>query len=211
MSADEQQIREWKKQYGNIFSIAIGSVDFIFREITFAEFDDVYARQDSSDSAEAEDYLVRLALLYPTLSDEDYDKMPAGVVTSIAEEVIDVSGMGNPKRAKAMLEKHRENNNQVRNLMKAFILATMNAYREEELDDCTFDQLAKKVALSEQIIKINQTAFGVENELTLDLIDPEEEERKAEAEAHKHATSKKPGQAGAKDPIAEKLAQALGG
>jgi len=211
MGATPEQIASWKKEHGNIFSVAIGSTEFIFREVTFSEFDDVISRQQTEDSAEAEDFLVRTALLYPEMAESDYDLMPAGVVTSIAEEVLEQSGMASPKKAKGILEKYREQNTEVRSLMKAFILATMPAYKEEELDFLTFSQMAKKVALAEQIIKINQAAFGVENEITLDLIDPEEEAQKQDTEKQKHAAYKKPGQAGAEDPIAQKLAQALGG
>jgi len=210
MGPTQEHIVAWKKEYGNIFSMTIGSTDFIFREITFNEFDDVQRYRESESSAAAEDYLVRMALLYPQMSDEDYDRVSAGVVTSIAEEILDMSGMGSPKRAKSVLDKHRNNTNEVRVLMKAFILATMSAYKEEELDYYTFDELAKKVVMAEQIIKVNQAAFGVDNEITLDLIDPEEEVQKQQHEADKHNKQKKPGQAGANDPIAQKLASALG-
>lgn len=202
------EIRRWKQQYGKIFSVSIAGVDYIFRELTFAEYDEVVALELDEDSAEAEDHLISLVLLHPSI--EQFDQMPAGVITSLAEEVLELSGFGSPRYAKQLLEVCREEVSEVRGLMKAFVLATMPAYKEEELDQLTFAELAMKVALSEQIIKINQTAFGIEIDIKLDLIDPEEEAQKQEEELRKHAAQKKPGQAGYNDPIAQKLAQALG-
>lgn len=211
MATSSEQIAKWKKEHGHIFSMQIGSTEFIFREITFNEFDEVIAFQELEDSAAAEDFLVRLALLYPQMQQKDFDKLPAGVISSIADEVLSASGIADPKQAKSMLDDLRLQSSDVRVLMKAFVLSTMSAYREEDLDEMTFSQLAKKVVLAEQIIKINQAAFGIENEITLDLVDPEEEAQRAMQDKQKHAAQKKPGQAGAGDPIAQKLSQALGG
>jgi hypothetical protein len=208
MGATPEQIDLWKQQYGNIFAVTIRGVEYIFRQITFRELDTINRKKTSSDMALAEELLFSIAVLYP--EEIDYEKIPAGIITSIGEEILDASGMGDKRRMREILFHHRERASDVRTLMKAFVLATMGAYKEEELDDLTFDQLAKKVILAEQIIKVNQSAFGVENSITLDLVDPEEEAQQAEAQAAKYAAQKKPGQAGFNDPIAQRLADAMG-
>lgn len=208
MPYTQEQLESWKAQYGNVYNVTIRGIDYIFRELTYAEHDAAIAVERASDSASAEDEVVLTALLYPTAN---FDRMPAGIVSSLADEILEFSGFGAPRFARDILDEIREAGGTFRDLMKAFILATMPMHREEELDQLTFRQMAKKLVLAEQIIKVNQTAFGAgDNDMRLDLIDPEEEEEKARIEAQKHAAQKKPGTAGFNDPIAEKLQQSLG-
>lgn len=207
MSLPPQEIiDEWKREFGKVFSASIFGVDYVFRAVTFLEYDTAERMESSAD---AEDYLLDCGLLHPR--DMDLDRIPAGAVTALIEEVLEVSGFGDPKRAKAILEEERQRVSEVWGLMKSFVIAAMPAYKEEDLNSLSFDQMAHKVALAEQIIQVNQAAFGIDNELKLDLIDPEEEAMRAEEEARKHAAQKKPGQAGYNDPIAQKLQEALGG
>jgi len=206
-----EQIAAWKKEYTNIYSVSFKDKDYVFREITFAEFDDITLVQDAEGSAEAEEHLVTLALLHPAEGSVQFDRMSAGIVSSLASEILEYSGFGSVAFPRKKLNEFRQGTNELRVLMKAFVLATMPSYKEEELDQLTFTNLAKKVVLSEEIIRVNQAAFGMEpNEITLDLIDPEEEAEKEREAAMKHAAQKKPGQAGYHDPIADQLHQALG-
>jgi hypothetical protein len=124
----------------------------------------------------------------------------------LAQQIVDFSGFYSAKIAKNILDNKRQQANQVRSLMKAFVLATINSYSPEDLDEMTFSQLAEKVALSEKIIEIQQGINGVQStNLTLQLIDPEEEELKQKASAARHNLSKKQGEATYEDPIAQKL------
>lgn len=203
----EEDIRSWKRKHGKVFSASMAGVDFIFRALTFAEYDSLLQVEESDGSAEAEDSAVSMGVLFPL--DMDFENFPAGVVSSLSEEILEISGFGSAAYAKQLLEAQRVNVADVRGLMKSFVLATMPAYKEEELDQLTFDQMSKKVALAEQILKVHQATFGVDNDVTLDLIDPKEEAMKQQEEAKKHSAQKKPGQAGFNDPIAQKLASAL--
>lgn len=204
-----EKVHEWKAQHGNIYTVSDRGTTYVFRALTFAEYDEIIQIERSFGTADAEDAIAGTALLYPE-GIKEFDRIPAGVVSALADEILEISGMNTPKAAKEMMEAQRERSGEVRNLMKAFVLATMPAYREEELDALTFAKLAKKVALSEQIMKVNQAAVGMEdNDMKLDIVDPEEEAQRQEAEAEKHAAQKGPGEAGLKDPIAQRLQEAL--
>lgn len=203
---DPDLVEEWKSQWGAIYTAEIRGKEFVFRAATFAEHREATRPRSDWSSADAEDKLVQACLLYPT---EDFDRLPAGIITSLAEEIVNVSGLGDPQHAKGVIEAQREVVQGVEYLMKAFVIATMPTYTDDQLDHCTFQQLALKVALAEQIIKVQQ-AVMTQGEITLDIIDPEEEAARQEAERTKHATGKKSGQAGFDDPIARKLHQALG-
>lgn len=205
--AAPEQVEAWKKEYGQIYSASTKKAEYIFREISFAEYDKALEGEGEG-SAEKEDELVRTALLYPV--DPDFDRIPAGFISSLAEEILAVSGFTDLHVARKILDEARVKTQEVRGMMKSFVIAAMPAYKEEELDQMTFRQLAAKVALAESVIKVNQTAFGIEAAFKLDLIDPEEEAARHAQEVKKHNAQRKPGTAALDDPIAHKLASALG-
>jgi hypothetical protein len=108
--------------------------------------------------------------------------------------------------AKNILETKRYEATEVKNLMKAFVLATISTYTPDDLENMTFSELAENVALSEKIIEIKQSMNGMEpTNLTLQLIDPQEEIEKEKIKAARHNLSKKEGEAAYQDPIANKL------
>jgi hypothetical protein len=132
--------------------------------------------------------------------------MPAGIVSSLSEKIVDFSGFATAKTAKRILEEKRSKAGQVRSLMKAFILATITAYSPEDLDEFTYSQLAERVALAEKIIEIKQAINGMQStNVSLSLIDPEEEEQRKQEEISNFEKSRKDGEARFDDPIAQKL------
>ena len=136
----------------------------------------------------------------------DINQIPPGAVSSLCEEIIEFSGFSSPKVAKMILQQKREKASSVRSLMKAFVLATIHTYTPEFLDDLTYSQLAERVALAEKIIEIQQATAGMEStNVTLALIDPEEEREKEAEKASRYNASRKEGEAVYEDPIARKL------
>jgi hypothetical protein len=90
--------------------------------------------------------------------------------------------------------------------MKAFVLATIHTYRPEDLDNMTFSKLAENVAMAEKIIEIKQNINGMEStNISLQLIDPEEEIEKKKDLANRYNSSRKDGEAKYEDPVAKKL------
>lgn len=197
-----QQIQQWKSEYGPIFQVQ----DYILRGVTLAEANRIF--NGTLTSVEIEDELVKAALLWP--EEADFEESDAGIVSSMAEEIRNISGFGDPKAVRELLDGFREKaNGKIFTLMVALVIAAMPAYKQEDLEQLTFPVLLNKVVLAEQILVIHQSVLSG-NETILDLIDPEEEEEKSKRAQTHHNTSRKPGQAVYGDPIAEKLKQALG-
>lgn len=195
-----------KSKYGNIYSVNIKNVELIFRELTFFEYEKITYLDEYSGAtyADVEDFVIQTAIVHP----EDFDiyKIPPGNVSILAQEILDISGFHSAKIAKNIMELKRVQANEVKSLMKAFVLATITSYSPEDLENMTFSQLAEKVALSEKIIEIRQGMNGVgPTGILLSLIDPEEEELKEREKAVRHNSSKLPGAAEYDDPIARKL------
>jgi len=202
----QDSIFELKYKYGNLYAVVVKGVDLYFRELTFKEYERVLFLQDSEGLtyADIEDLILEQAIVYP--ENFDLDKVPPGIVSSLAEEVINISGFASARTAKQVLVNKRDEANEVKNLMKAFVLATISTYSPDDLEDMTFSQLAEKVALSEKIIEIQQGINGIEStNINLELIDPEEELEKQKQMAEKHDKAKPAGAAGIDDPIAHKL------
>lgn len=148
--------------------------------------------------------VISFSVVHP--SNYNTDRLPAGIVSTLAEEILDFSGFSSARVAKETLDKKREQATSVRSLMKSFILATINSYTPEFLDSLTYSQLAERVALAEQIINVKQAINGMEStNVTLSLVDPEEEQRKAQEYAERYNKARKEGEARVDDPIAHKL------
>lgn len=203
---ESEVILDLKNKYGPVFTADIKGLTIAFRELTFAEFDYIALLQESQEGStvDSEDEIIRLSVVYP--ENFNIERLQAGVVSSLAQEILDASGFSNAKTAKSILDQKRAESTQVRSLMKAFVLATISTYKPEDLDQMTYSQLAERVALSERIIEITQNMHGVQpNELKLELIDPEEEQDKKKKSAARHNMSKTEGAADYEDPIAQKL------
>lgn len=173
--------------------------------MTFAEFDRISEHQNAGESNEdIEELIIKSAVIYP--DDLNLDKYPAGMISALAEEILSESGFADPSKAKSVLDQKRADAAQVRSLMKAFVLATITSYTPEDLDNLTYPKLAEKVALSEKIIEIQQAILAIEpTNVSLKLIDPQEETEKVKQKVENYNKSRKDGEAKYEDPIAQKL------
>lgn len=166
-------LTEWKARYGEIYSVTFRGVDYIFRALTLQEMNALIAL-DKSSSVEMEDFIVSSAILQP---ENAIDVAPAGVISSLSDEIRAISGFGSVQQSRFVLDDKRMRMGELTNLAKAYIIATMQSYREEDLDNLNFNQLMAKVALAEKIIELQQAIMSGQS-VTLEVIDPEEENRK---------------------------------
>lgn len=212
MEYGPELIIELKKQYSEIYEVELGTTRIIFRALTFKEFDELSIAEDYSSSAEAEELIVKCALLHPPYA--DLEKLSAGYISALAEEIVVESCFFDVKKAVDKLEEAREKMNEVRSIMKVFILSAMPAYKIEELDDQTFSQLIDKVALAEEILDIDfhiQRASSFEDGSApeLQFLDPEKEAAQQKRAVQKHDASRPEGSAIMGDPVAQRLHQSL--
>lgn len=169
--------RSLKQRYGASFGIEIQGQVFGFRPLTRAE----YKHIDSSlsDTVDFEDAVVQTAVVYP--QGFNFGKMKAGHVTQLANSILQCSGFTDPNFLDGLLKEARKEAADASTLMKAFVIATMPSYTDEDLDQFTMHQLIHKVALAERIISVQQATMGIGEEhaifFGLGLEEPEEEVR----------------------------------
>lgn len=208
MFPSQSEINELKRQYGEIFVIG----NYIVRQLKLGEFSEI----ENLESIDAEDRIVELAVLWP----ENKEKISAGHVSSLANEIIEVSGFMDPA---GILDEARAKSKQIRSMMYAFVLATQEKYTEEDLYKLTFAQLADKVALAENIIEIQKAIYDPTVEMRLVIGQVEEEQEDSEPivtskdwddiSRGTYYSPDRPSVAGTAttaDPIAQKLKLAMG-
>lgn len=178
----EDQITQWKVQYGPIYSAALpNGTECYFRTLNIGEIDKLGSLNDSS--VETEEIAVKWAVLYPEI---DLEKTPAGFISGLSSEIFEVSGFGSVKEAQHLLSENREKCEGLILKMKAFVIGAIPSYTDVDLDKLTYHELILKVALAEEVVKVHQSMFGIEGgDLNFNIIDLEEEARKAAIEEQK--------------------------
>lgn len=201
----EESIRIWKEQYGDLFSVEYEVGSFILRSLTIGEYVK-YITDEQTNSADAEEVIVKTALLYPL--DLDYDNAPAGLISALAQELVTLSGFNDPITSQQVLDDYRAESARLDNSMKSVILAAMPAYKEEDLDKLNFSDLCHKVVLAEQILAI-QAMVAAGEAIGFDIPDPEKIAEEEEKQKQSYIRNRREGQALPDDPIAQRLRMAM--
>jgi hypothetical protein len=180
---DPELIAQWKKEYTDIYVIALEDVEFYYRALTLQEIEDIDILTDTDDSssAEAEDWYVKVGVLYPTEMDLD-DYLP-GTISALATSILQISGLTDATFIVNSLEEERDKiQTDVIDMMKAFIITAMPTYTEEGLNALTVKEMIKKVIFAEQIFNLKQTINGIESSgVTFTIKLKGEEEAKPES------------------------------
>lgn len=80
----EQQLLEWKKQYGYVYYTEVNGNEFIYRLIGAKEYETL--EQQSEDVTELDEKICRLCILSPELMDWE-DAIYAGYVSTLGEVI----------------------------------------------------------------------------------------------------------------------------
>ena len=140
-----------------IFQFEIGGNTFLYRQFTVGELNTLATADDVSG---IEDVFVKNATLYP--EDFDFDKIKAGYVLQYADDIIRNSQYQDLGKIAERLEELRALAKiNVISHMKTMIITAMPAYKEEELDLLTYEELLHKTVLSEGILEMQATLAGL--------------------------------------------------
>lgn len=186
-------VEENKKKYGRVFSVPLNrKVECFFRPLTVGEYESI-EDADNLSSAEIEDLIVKTCVFWPeNFNPEDF---PAGIITSLSEEILESSHFSDIVTAESALIKARNKSNTITSIMKSTILSLYEIfnYTLSDLNNKTFEELCDLVTTAEQIIKIKKTVYDPTVELEISFGTTQEQEVPSE------------------DPTALKLQQALYG
>lgn len=157
---DSDFIQAWRDQYGDIYTATLGDVDYYFRALTLDEIEHVQNRfVDEPSSAELEDAYVELGVVYPKIN---IDRIKAGYVSSLAEQIMYVSGISDVEFTITTLDAERiALTEDIIGMMKVFVLTAMPSLTDEYLNSLNLKQLIKKVIQSEKILSLQQEVNGI--------------------------------------------------
>lgn len=98
------------------------------------------------------------------------EHQPAGVITTIVKLIMFMSGTDDPQAVVAQLSNHRPLIANIEDQLVAFICRAFPAYKPEEIESLSWQQLLKRAAQAEMVTGI-----------PIELVDPKEEEKKRAA------------------------------
>lgn len=203
-------ISRLKEKYGKLFTASVDGVDVVYRTLTLGEFNHLANVSNAQGPAEAEEQTLATVVVWP--DNLDLDQFKPGSIAALAESILVGSGFTSAETAQSMLVQKREQSHETLKMIKAFVISTQPSYKDSDLDQFTLEELLEKVALGEQILRLQQVTVGIEETgIEFTILDPEEEEEvDSEDLRQKHQQVKPMGAAEYDDPIAQKLKQALG-
>jgi hypothetical protein len=93
----QEQINDWKRMYGAVYSVRISGKPYIYRGLMRAEFKNIarnaslIANQIDSNTA-LEEANVEVASLHPKITKDNINSVPAGVITVLSGHIMEASG-----------------------------------------------------------------------------------------------------------------------
>ena len=87
----ELQIDAWKEKYGSIEMIEVGGEIFIYRQLGRSEHKALLAAGIFNDE-DTDEATVKTLLVSPKYEDVDWDKQGAGVIPTLAQAIMRLSG-----------------------------------------------------------------------------------------------------------------------
>jgi hypothetical protein len=86
-------IDDWKSKYGEVYKIDLGDEDYYYRPLRRAEYKTILQSQGDSTSFR-EEQIVQKCVIYPEIDGASTAGTKAGVVSTLTDCVMMVSGFG---------------------------------------------------------------------------------------------------------------------
>ena len=162
----KDEIAKLKEVFGPLHKIDIEGTSYILRTLNRREIAslDIFSEIDT----DKEEDIVRLAIIDPI--DMDYDNVSAGVISTLAEVVLDKSGLLGIESLQNALEKAR-NKRTIFTDIYEIICAGFPALLPGDLDNITLDKLMDLFVIAEGIL-IKQGLL--EEEVSFEIEEDEE-------------------------------------
>jgi len=146
-----QDIDKLKEIFGPLSQLKVDGVSYIFRTLTRRDLALVKIFEEDAITPEKEEAIFKIAVIYP--QDIDLDSLPAGVVSSITESVLDKSGVLSIDSLENSLLKARQRRTVFTQIYE-MICAAFPSIVPSELDGLTIDKLMDLLVMAEGILMI---------------------------------------------------------
>lgn len=201
-------IGKLKSQYNNVYSVSDNTgAEYFFRALTLKEIKlvETFMQYGLKNAIEIETFCLENCLLYPENIDPD-DILP-GTASQISEEILRVSGVTDASYILELMDVTRQRlNSDILTNIKAYIISAIPAYTEEDLTKFTLLELIEKLILSENILTLQSSLAGIENQVQVNLRFADQEEPEEEYEVVKVKKTKDEGPS--KEQLLERIRHA---
>lgn len=132
MKPTSQQMKEWRKQYGYLFTVKIEEKEFICKEISRGEYKRIQNNYEG-DEYRQEEEICKVSILYPIIN--NFDNEYAGLPNSLATEILKESGFGDSPKVGMLMEKYRAEMDDFMNQVSCAIQEAFPLLDLEEIEE----------------------------------------------------------------------------
>lgn len=131
------QLEKWRDQYQAIFLTEVADVEFIWRELTRAEYKKSF--EYYSDPLDRNEYICRVCILDPI--DVDFsENCPAGIPDSIAAEILAESGFAGSEKITSLMNQYDREMQSFDNQVSAVIAEAFPSINIEEIENWSMEK-----------------------------------------------------------------------
>lgn len=152
----QDRIAELKVKHRHVYAIPLGDDWYLTRPLTWREHKQLV--ELGQDDVETPDKIVELTLLHP----ESIDDVLAGVVDTLANAIVNVSGFSTMEAFEEGIEWGREQANLLEQQLIMMICKAFPAYKPEELYEYPFLDLMLRWGMAEQMLGLAPDGQGAE-------------------------------------------------
>jgi hypothetical protein len=144
------EIYEALQLYGELYHIKVEDYDFVFRCITRGEYKEITNR--CADFYDVEEEVANLCTIFP--KDIDYRDLVAGVASSVAARILEVSGIQGAYTFEDLVNLSRAEMSDVERQIDTVIMMSFPQYKYEDLQKMTRKQHLDLYAMAEWSLKL---------------------------------------------------------
>ena len=89
----QEMINEWKTKYGEVYMLNVAGDDYYYRPLKRAEYKTILQTPEASPSFR-EEQIVQRCIIHPAIDPASMSALKAGVITTLTDYVMLVSGFG---------------------------------------------------------------------------------------------------------------------
>ncbi len=143
-----------KLGHKELYMYAIGGLDFIFRPLTYSEFDSITQLEQHIDSIEVNEAINSIAVLYSEIDMEDWlDRCSVTAPDNLAEAILRASGFDSQETFLEKLDKAREASGEVNSLLIIVICKAFPSMTPADISSMTLEDQLMHFALAEEIVE----------------------------------------------------------
>lgn len=156
------------KNYTELFCYELGGLEFIYRPLSFAEYNTILELEDHLSGPEINDHIVTICTLYPSNISKWLDIAKAADPDTYAQKILDESGWNSSDKMLQLFMKGKEERDELPALIELVICTVYKALRPEDIKNMTLKEQMSLYAKAELIYNAGGTNLDIESMLKQD-------------------------------------------